>query len=107
MYRTLSNAKIVLNGAGEVGGRDRGNMRCFEAMGCGALMLTDEGIYPAGMVDGQTMATYRDPADAVAAIERLLAADEERTMIARNGLEMISTVYSKKEQWTRFQAIVQ
>ncbi len=31
----LSNAKIVLNGAIDISGEDRGNMRCFEALGSG------------------------------------------------------------------------
>ncbi len=37
LYRVLSRAKIVLNAAIDMAGEDRGNMRCFEAMGSGAL----------------------------------------------------------------------
>src|SRR5205085_836537 len=53
-YATLSAAKIVLNGAIDMSGSDRGNMRCFEALGGGALLLTDEGNYPEGMMAGTT-----------------------------------------------------
>ena len=42
-------------------GGDRGNMRCFEATGCGAVLLTDSGSYPEGFVDGETMLTYSSP----------------------------------------------
>src|SRR5262249_34843144 len=33
MYAALSRAKIVLNGAIDMAGSDRGNMRCFESLG--------------------------------------------------------------------------
>jgi hypothetical protein len=48
-YELLSAAKIVLNGAIDMAGADRGNMRCFEALGAGSLLLSDEGSDPDGM----------------------------------------------------------
>src|SRR6202012_848162 len=53
-YAALSTAKIVFNGAIDTSGSDRGNMRCFETMGVGAMLLSDEGGYPEGMTDGET-----------------------------------------------------
>lgn len=50
LYGLIGNSKIVLNGAIDMAGRDRGNMRCFEAMGCGALLVSDAGNYPEGMI---------------------------------------------------------
>jgi hypothetical protein len=47
--RLIGSSKIVRSGAIDMAGADRGNMRCFEAMGCGALLLSDEGNYPEGM----------------------------------------------------------
>jgi hypothetical protein len=38
LYELIGSSKIVLNGAIDMAGTDRGNMRCFEAMGCGALL---------------------------------------------------------------------
>ena len=37
-YEVLSAAKIVLNGAIDMAGEDRGNMRCFEALGSGVAV---------------------------------------------------------------------
>ena len=68
-YEALSTAKIVLNGASDMSGPDRGNMRCFEALGGGALLLTDDGNYPNGMTDGQTMAAYTSPAVLVGTVK--------------------------------------
>lgn len=105
-YEVLSAAKIVLNGAIDMAGADRGNMRCFEALGGGSLLLSDDGNYPEGMADGQTIVTYRSPEDAVQQIRRLLQASGERERIARAGHEMMSTCYSKQAQWRRFEELV-
>lgn len=102
LYDLMGSARIVVNGAGDLGGTDRGNMRCWEAMGAGALHLTDAGTYPEGMVDGQTMVTYRSPEDAVAQIERLLAPGAPTEAIARAGHQAIRTRYSKARQWADF-----
>ncbi len=105
-YEVLSAAKIVLNGAIDMAGADRGNMRCFEALGGGALLLSDAGNYPEGMTDGETIVTYSSPEQAVEQIRTLLAASGERTRIAQAGHEMVSTRYSKEVQWKRFEALV-
>jgi hypothetical protein len=105
-YKVLAASKIVLNGAIDMAGADRGNMRCFEALGSGALLLSDEGNYPEGMRDGETLATYRSPAHAVEHVRAFLDAPERRQAIAQAGHEMVSTRYSKSAQWQRFQALV-
>jgi Glycosyl transferases group 1 len=105
-YQVLSSAKIVLNGSIDMPSADRGNMRCFEALGSGSLLLSDEGNYPEGMEDGRTMVTYGSPEQAVAKIKMLLESPEPRSSIARAGHEMLSTRYSKEVQWKRFEALV-
>ena len=84
-YEALSAAKIVLNGAIDMAGADRGNMRCFEALGSGSLLLSDAGNYPEGMRDGETIVTYNSPEDAVRQIRSLLAASETRTRYRARG----------------------
>ena len=105
-YEALASAKIVLNGAIDMAGADRGNMRCFEALGAGSLLLSDDGNYPEGMRDGQTIATYNSPEHAVKQIRTLLQASAQRLDIARAGHDMVSTIYSKQAQWERFEALV-
>lgn len=106
LYSALARAKIVLNGAIDIAGNERGNMRCFETMGCGALLLSDAGKYPAGMVPEGTLITYTSAADAIAQTRRLLARDSLRTGIARQGYKMVSSEYSKEVQWSKFQELV-
>ncbi len=105
LYGALSQAKIVLNGAIDMAGPDRGNMRCFEAMGCGALMLSDAGNYPQGMTAGVNMLTYNNIADAVSKIKNALQTPYEIQSVSSRGFEMISTRYSKLNQWNDFQAL--
>lgn len=106
LYCALSSAKIVVNLAIDFAGEYRGNMRCFETLGCGALLLTDAGIYPKHMIDGETMVTYNDPADAISRIRYLLGDDEMRAKIASAGHHMISTKYSKENQFKQFSDII-
>ena len=105
-YGALSAAKIVLNGSIDMAGADRGNMRCFEALGSGSLLLSDDGNYPEGMRDGQTIVTYNSPGHAVQQVRTLLEAPDKRLSIARAGHDMVSKRYSKEVQWQRFEALV-
>lgn len=106
LYGALSRSKIVLNGAIDMAGDDRGNMRCFETMGTGALLLSDAGNYPEGMRDQETLITYTDIEDAVARIRELLLANKTRAQVAEAGHRMVRTRYSKSQQWLDFQALV-
>lgn len=107
LYAALAQAKIVVNGAIDMAGNDRGNMRCFEAMGCGCTLLSDDGQYPQGMDPGRTLVTYADASDALGKLDALLAEPERQAEIARAGYEMVSSQYSKQSQWQRFQDLAQ
>lgn len=106
LYSELARAKIVLNGAIDMAGEDRGNLRCFEAMGCGALMVSDHGRYPDFMIDGVNMLTYQDPVQAVDLIETVLAAPARLDNLASNGFELMKSKYSKQAQWDQFTKLV-
>ena len=106
LYRLIGDAKIVLNGAIDIAGNDRGNMRCFEAMGCGALLLSDDGIYPEGMKDGDTMFTYKSPDQAAELALRILAKKIDGSIVAARGRKMVGDRYNKTLQWERFVEII-
>ena len=95
----------MFNGAVDMAGRDRGNMRCFEATGAGTLLLTDAGNYPSGFVDGETMLTYSSPEEIPAIIKNILRNPERSKTIARAGHEMVKDTYSKAKQWLLFQEL--
>jgi hypothetical protein len=105
LYAALSRAKVVINGAIDMAGAERGNMRCFEALGCRCALLSDAGTYPAGMVDGETLRTYASVSEAISLIKELLTSNPEREALAAAGREMVATRYSKSIQWNAFQAL--
>lgn len=106
LYAQISRAKIVLNGAVDMAGLDRGNMRCFESMGCGALMVSDQGIYPQGMVDNVTMLLYSGAGEAKSTIEKALREFKKFADIAQASTEMIRANYGKAQQLENFMALV-
>ncbi|TDU24134.1 glycosyl transferase family 1 [Panacagrimonas perspica] len=106
LYKLLSQSKIVLNGAVDMAGEDRGNMRCFEAMGSGALMISDDGRYPEHMIDGTNFRAYKSASQAVDQIRRAIDSPEERRVMAARGHEALSLHYSKAMQWKRFQQLI-
>jgi hypothetical protein len=105
-YALLARSKIVLNGAPDISGNDRGNMRCWEALGSRSLMVSDTGNYPEGMVDGKTIRTFGTAEEAVSVIGHALAHPDERQQIANAGYDMVRTRYSKARQWADFQKLV-
>lgn len=106
LYSALSQAKIVLNGAVDIAGNERGNMRCWEAMGCGAVMLSDEGVYPPGIQAGRDFETYAGAHDVVKKIQGILSDYENARAMAERGRLAVSTGYSKAKQWQSFLEIV-
>jgi hypothetical protein len=106
LYDLVGQSKIVLNGAIDMAGEDRGNMRCFEAMGCGALLVSDAGRYPAGMEAGSTIAVYSSPEQAIELIEERLADRAGSSSMASRGRQAMTEAYSKSLQWQNFVDLV-
>jgi hypothetical protein len=106
LYELIGSSKIVLNGAIDMAGNDRGNMRCFEAMGCGALLVSDEGRYPDGMKPGTTIETYGTPEQAVEVVTSCLRSWPESAEMAALGRNCVRESYSKARQWKQFCELV-
>jgi len=106
LYELIGKSKIVLNGAIDMAGQDRGNMRCFEAMGCGALLLSDAGNYPEGMNAGETMVDYDSAEQAFRKISESLRHWPQWEELAARGRSRVSEIYSKSLQWSRFVGLV-
>lgn len=106
LYQLIGSSKIVLNGAIDMAGEDRGNMRCFEAMGCGALLVSDAGRYPDGLQEGVTIETYGTPEQAVEVLSRRLHDWPRSAEVAALGRERIRDIYRKDVQWKKFGDLV-
>jgi hypothetical protein len=106
MYRLFSKAKIVVNSAIDVAGQDRGNIRCFEAMGCGALLVSDAGIYPPGFDPSQNFSTYTSLNNLLDVLRRHLQDPVETLRIAGCGQALATGAYGKDSVWRQFQELV-
>jgi hypothetical protein len=102
LYELIGQSKIVLNGAIDMAGEDRGNMRCFEAMGCGALLVSDAGLYPVGMEPGETIAAYSSSDEVVRVINERLADRLGSSKMASRGRQKVVGAYCKSLQWQHF-----
>ncbi|MCP3873885.1 MAG: glycosyltransferase [Desulfobacteraceae bacterium] len=106
MYAAFASSKIVINPATDMVGAERGNSRCWEALGCGACMVASQGMYPEGFEPGVNFETYSSAEDAQKRIIDLLADEERRKAMAKAGRNMVAKVWSKERQWNDFVALV-
>lgn len=104
-YELFSRSKIVINAHGEITRGYRGNMRCFEAIGCGACMVSDAGEYSRGLMPGIHFETFKDEAEAISKIEMILRHWEEKREMGRKGSEHLKATLSKSWQWDLFQQL--
>ena len=104
--KSKGHTKIVLNPATDIAGDIRGNMRCWEALGCGACMLGSAGQYPEGFEPRVNFEMFTDADDLIQKIRYLLADEPRRAAIAKAGTEMLSRIWSKERQWNDFVSLL-
>ncbi len=98
MFEVFQHSKIVVNVSRDDYPEDA-NMRCFEAMGCGALLLTEANteLEELGLYGGKHFVTYQNGDDLIQKIDYYLQNDNERNSIAINGqLEVLKNHTYKK-----------
>lgn len=105
LYSALGQSKLVINCAIDMAGVERGNMRCFETLGAGSLLVSDEGVYPEGMVPGQTLVTYGHAEEAPLRVARALDQWAMHREIAAAGAATVRQLYSKERQWRCFEQL--
>lgn len=106
LLNALGNAKIVVNGAIDMAGPDRGNMRIWEALGCGAVLISDSGRYPEDIQAGEHFLSYDNAEMVPAIIKDLITEPQQLSSLAGRGHKQIARAYSKEAQFLRFSEIV-
>lgn len=95
LYEVMLRSKIAVNVHIGVAGGLAGNMRMFEATGCGALLLTEEAPNLAELFrPGEEVVAYADTDDLIAKIRHYLAHPEEASRIAAAGQGRTHSQYS-------------
>ncbi len=91
MAEIYAQAKIVVNAAHN----EDVNMRVFEAMAAGAMLLTDPAIGLEDLFrDGEHLVVYRQDSDVFDCIERYLSDTEARERIARAGQDLVRSAHT-------------
>jgi spore maturation protein CgeB len=86
MYRTLNRSRISLNFHIDVAQGLAGNMRLFEAIGCGSLLMTENAHNLNGLFQtGVEVVGYNNLKDLAEKIKYYLTHDTEREEIAQAG----------------------
>jgi glycosyltransferase involved in cell wall biosynthesis len=107
LYSALSKSKIVINAAVDMAGEERGNMRCWEAMGLACVLVSDAGRYPQGIVAGDSFLSYATPDEMSSTILHTLRHWDERRDIAHRGRDVVRSMYSKAKQLEAFESLVE
>lgn len=106
LYKKIGSSKIVFNAAVDFSGNYKVNMRNFESLGCGAHMISDQGLYPDFFQENANFSTYSTFEEFKRKAVHYLGNPEDSRKIARSGYKMISEEYSKEKQWKAFEKIV-
>lgn len=86
MYDLFRRSKIILNMHVGVAGDSAGNMRMFEATGCGSCLLSDHKKNIRDIFEpGKEIVTYNNPAECAEKAKWLLENDSCRSEIAQAG----------------------
>lgn len=106
LYHTIGNSKIVVNASGNYNGLYKNNMRVYEALGMGALMISEDGIYPDQMVPEKDFLTFRNTDELTEKIEYVLSQPDQGRKMASQGHGKLKKDFSKENQWKQFVEIV-
>jgi spore maturation protein CgeB len=86
MFEVMRKSQLTLNHHIDVAEEFAGNVRLFEATGCGALLVTDWKKNLHEMFEpGKEVAAYRTPEECVEMVNYYLTHDTERQVIAQAG----------------------
>ena len=102
LYETIAQSKIVINGFGNFNGLFKDNMRNYESIGCGSILIGEDGIYPDHFVPDLDFYTYRSISELKEKIEKILSMQGQGLELLKSSREKLNKIYSKENQWIKF-----
>jgi hypothetical protein len=104
LYSTIGRSKFVLNGYTNYNKDFKSNMRLFESLGCGSLLISERGKYPDGFVEGLHYQSYDilRPRRTINALEGLVNNYTSIYDQSKEAIQAIQQTYSKQWQWDEF-----
>ena len=102
LYEMIARSKIVINAYTNYNGMYKDNMRNYESIGCGAFLISEDGIYPEHIIPNTDFYTYRSKTELFEKIEKVLSLPDQGFEMANKTREKLTKVYSKEVQWNNF-----
>lgn len=102
LYETIARSKIVVNGFTNYNGLFKDNMRNYETIGCGAFLISEDGIYPENFLPNVDFYTYRSSSELFEKIEKVLSLPDQGLQLTETTREKLKIIYSKERQWKNF-----
>lgn len=106
LYEAIGKSKFVINAFGNYNKDFKSNMRDFESLSCGSLLISEDGNYPDGFEANKNFIPYKNSEELIG---RLSSLHENYSSLQGNMMPYIIEVknlYSKENQWAQFQRIV-
>jgi len=102
LYETIARSKIVVNSFTNYNGLFKDNMRNYETIGCGAFLISEDGIYPDHFVPNTDFLTYSSISELFKKIEYILSLPDQGLQWTEKTREKLKKIYSKDKQWENF-----
>lgn len=107
LYEKVANSKYTVNAYGNFNTYFKSNMRLFEAIGCGSILLSENGPYPDGFVEGENYIGYDTVDQLIKRLPELQANYPHLRKEMEPHMDRVRKQYSKHNQWLRFCEVVQ
>lgn len=100
MYKIFHKSKIIINiHQNSLPENDAANLRCFEVTGSGEFLLTDyRKSFKSLFVPGKEIITYQNKDELREEVQYYLNHDDERQIIAENGLKRVLKEHSYEKR---------
>lgn len=97
LFEVFNNTKFNLNYHSDITGIEKGNMRLFEVLGSGNLLITDQGNYHPAFRPDHDFITYTNAEDLRKKVLMLLNEPEYCNYISNNGYETVQSHFGPKK----------
>lgn len=102
LYNCIKNSKIVINKCTDNNLSFKSNMRIFETIGNGALLLTEKGTYPEKIESEIDFLMYSTTEELLDLIDIVLSDWKSWSVFALNAKNRLLNNFSKETQWYNF-----
>jgi len=102
LYDEIRNSKIVLNTFGDFNGNFKSNMRIFEAIGNGSILLSPKGVYPDNLIENKDYIPFESAKELEGSVREIFEDISTAENFCATAQRRVFSNFSKKEQYTRF-----